>query len=76
MKKVYLIDVNYSLLELQQYFQLLGVSDHDFIPIEKIKRILVNENKSDLEIYDIIMSLKPFMEGDLLNYKKFVQQFF
>jgi hypothetical protein len=29
-----------------------------------------------LEIYDIIMSLKPFMEGDLLNYKKFVQQFF
>ena len=75
MKKIYLMNVDFSLLELHQYFRLLAVESNNFIPLEKIKRILVNENKTEIELYDIIMSLKPYVEGDMLNYIKFGEQF-
>lgn len=65
------MNVDFSLLELHQYFRLLAVESNNFIPLEKIKRILVNENKTEIELYDIMMSLKPYVEGDMLNYVKF-----
>ena len=55
MKKIYLMNVDFSLLELHQYFRLLAVESNNFIPLEKIKRILVNENKTEIELYDIMM---------------------
>lgn len=50
------------------------MDDDNFIPLEKIKRILSNENQSETEIRDIMSSLKPFVKGDQVNYRELLRR--